>query len=153
MDSRLRRSTGRLCWKCQTNTRQMTQLKITRRKPMGMDKGMAWQTPEINKYETNLIVHVNRNSSLLEPAVLINFNGGEKMESNSRVGNVEYYCKMRWDRGGFIDGVSCGKIGWFLRSTMRMPTRTGEILIIVRRVRSGRESLMNEVISLISMGC
>ena len=35
------------------------------------------------------------NSSLLEPAVLINFNGGEKMESNSRVGNVEYYCKMR----------------------------------------------------------
>jgi len=44
---------------------------------------------------TNLIVHVNRNSSLLEPAVLINFNGGEKMDSNSRVGNVEYYCKMR----------------------------------------------------------
>ena len=63
-----------------------------------------------NEYKTNLIVHVNRNSSLLEPAVHINFNGGEKMESNSRVGNVEYNCKMRRDRGGFIDGVSCGKI-------------------------------------------
>jgi len=51
--------------------------------------------PEINRYKTNLIVHVNRNSSLLKPAVLIYFNGGEKMESNSRVENVEYYCKMR----------------------------------------------------------
>jgi len=38
-----------------------------------------------NKYKTNLIFHVNRNSSLLEPAVLINFNGGEKMKSNSCV--------------------------------------------------------------------
>jgi len=78
----------------------MTQLKITRRKPMGMDKGMDWQMPEINKCKSNLIVHVNRISSLLEPAVLINVNGGDKMESNSRVENVEYYCKMRWDRGG-----------------------------------------------------
>jgi len=51
--------------------------------------------PEINKCKSNLIVHVNRNISLLEPAVLINVNGGDKMESNSRVENVEYYCKMR----------------------------------------------------------
>ena len=41
-----------------------------------------------NKYKTKLIFHVNRNSSLLEPTVQINFNGGEKMESNSWVGNV-----------------------------------------------------------------
>jgi len=55
----------------------------------------------MNTYKTNISVH--ENSCLLKPAVLINFNGGEIMESNSRVGNVEYYCKMRW--------VSCGKIG------------------------------------------
>ena len=36
-----------------------------------------------NKYKTNLIVHVHRNSILLKPAVLINFNGGEKMKRNS----------------------------------------------------------------------
>jgi len=34
-----------------------------------------------------------------------------------------------------------------------MPTRTGDILIIVRRVMNGSEILMNEVISLFSMGC
>ncbi len=41
-----------------------------------------------NKYKTKLIFHVNRNGSLLEPAAQINFNGGEKMESNSWVGNA-----------------------------------------------------------------
>ena len=45
---------------------------------MGMDKGMARHTSEINKYKTNLIVHRNRNICLLEPAVLMNFNGDEK---------------------------------------------------------------------------
>ena len=36
-----------------------------------------------NKYKTKLIFHVDRNRSLLEPAVQINFDDGEKMESNS----------------------------------------------------------------------
>jgi len=35
-----------------------------------------------NKYKTILIFPVSSNSSLLEPAAQINFNGGEKMESN-----------------------------------------------------------------------
>jgi len=34
-----------------------------------------------------------------------------------------------------------------------MPTRTREILIIVRRLMNGSEILMIEVISLISIGC
>ena len=61
--------------------------------------------------------------------------------------------ELREDRVKFFEGISFFEEYDPLRSTMRMPTRTGEILIIVRRVRSGSEILMNEVISLISMGC
>ena len=43
----------------------------------------------------------------------------------------------------FFEGISFFEEYDPLRSTMQMSTRTGEILIIVRRVRSGSEILMN----------
>jgi len=47
---------------------------------------------------------------------------------------------MREDRVKLFEGISFFKEYDPLRSTMRMPTRTGEIMIIVR---SGSEILMN----------
>ena len=62
-----------------------------------------------NKYKTNLIVHVHRNSILLKLAVLINFNGGEKMETNSWVGNVIMMTidSNTHQHNDFIDIYSC----------------------------------------------
>jgi len=61
--------------------------------------------------------------------------------------------ELREDRVKLFEGISFFEEYDPLKSTMRMPTRTGEILIIARRVMNGSEILMNEVISLISMGC
>ena len=51
--------------------------------------------------------------------------------------------ELREDREIFFEDISFFEEYDPLRSTMRMPTRTGEILIIVKRVRSGSEILMN----------
>jgi len=64
-----------------------------------------------NKYKTNLIVHVNRNSSLLEPAVLINFNAVRKWRATAGLEMLNTTVKCDETEGGFIEGVSCGKIG------------------------------------------
>jgi len=60
--------------------------------------------------------------------------------------------ELRNGRVKLFEGISFFEECDPLRSTMRMRTRTGEILIIVKRVMNGSEILMNEVISLVSMG-